>query len=125
MDTAGSFLLLLIFAILIFGVPITNIRGAAGIGINLTPSYFLAPGAGEFHITEDARRSINSVRKGNPIECSDDAYLSEIRDAIILFALDCSDSNDTVRMRIALAEVKRLDNEHGYGPSAKSPNNAT
>jgi hypothetical protein len=30
-----------------------------------------------------------------------------------------------VRMRIALAEVTRLDNEHGYGPSAKSPNNLT
>jgi hypothetical protein len=24
-------------------------------------------------------------------------------------------------MRIALAEVKRLDDEHGYGMSAKSP----
>jgi hypothetical protein len=28
-------------------------------------------------------------------------------------------------MRIALAEVNRLDNEHGYGPSAKSPNDPT
>jgi hypothetical protein len=28
-------------------------------------------------------------------------------------------------MRIALAEVKRLDNEHGYGPSATSRNNPT
>jgi hypothetical protein len=28
-------------------------------------------------------------------------------------------------MRIALAEVNRLDKEHGYGPSAKSPNNPT
>jgi hypothetical protein len=28
-------------------------------------------------------------------------------------------------MRIALAEVNRLDNEHGYGSSAKSPNNLT
>jgi len=41
MDTAGSFLLLLIFAILIFGVPITNIRVASGIGINLMPSFFV------------------------------------------------------------------------------------
>ena len=76
-------------------------------------------------MTEDARKAIDCIRKGNPVECSAEAYRSEIRDAIILFALDCSDSNDTVRMRIALAEVNRLDNEHGYGPSAKSPNNLT
>ena len=74
-------------------------------------------------MTEDARKAIDGIRKGNPIVCSAEAYRSEIRAAIILFALDCSDSKDTVRMRIALAEVNRLDNEHGYGPSAKSPNN--
>jgi hypothetical protein len=72
-------------------------------------------------MTEEARKAIACLREGSPIECSDDAYRSEIRDAIILFALDCSDSKDTVRMRIALAEVNRLDNEHGYGISAKSP----
>jgi hypothetical protein len=76
-------------------------------------------------MTEDARKAIDCIRKGNPVECTAEAYRSEIRDAIILFALDCSDSNDTVRMRIALAEVNRLDKEHGYGPSAKSPNNPT
>jgi hypothetical protein len=74
-------------------------------------------------MTEDARKAIDDIRKGNPIECSAEAYRSEIRDAIILFALDCSDNNDAVRMRIALAEVNRLDNKHGYGMSAKSPNN--
>ena len=72
-------------------------------------------------MTEEARKAIACLREGNPIECSDDVYRSEIRDAIILFALDCSDSNDAVRMRIALAEVNRLDNKHGYGISAKSP----
>ena len=72
-------------------------------------------------MTEDARKAIDCIRKGNPVECSAEAYRSEIRAAIILFALECSDSNDTVRMRIALAEVNRLDNEHGYGVSAKSP----
>ena len=76
-------------------------------------------------MTEDARKAIDCIRKGNPVECSAEAYRSEIRDAIILFALECSDSNDTVRMRIALAEVNRLDNEHGYGPSAKSPKDHT
>jgi hypothetical protein len=76
-------------------------------------------------MTEDARKAIDCIRKGNPVECSAEAYRSEIRNAIILFALECSDSNDTVRMRIALAEVNRLDNEHGYGPSANSPNNLT
>jgi len=125
MDTAGSFLLLLIFAILIFGVLITNIRGASGMGINLTPSYFLASGAGDFHIIEDARRSIDSIRKGNPIECSAEDYRAEIRNAVILFALDCADSNDALRMRIALAELKRLDREHGFGPSAESPDKLT
>jgi hypothetical protein len=72
-------------------------------------------------MTQDARKAVDGLRKGNPIECSAEAYRSEIRDAIILFALDCADSNDTVRMRIALAEVNRLDTEHGYGVSAKSP----
>ena len=76
-------------------------------------------------MTEDARKAIDCIRKGNPVECSAEEYRSEIRDALILFALDCSDSNDTVRMRIALAEVNRLDNEHGFGSSAKSPNNLT
>jgi hypothetical protein len=76
-------------------------------------------------MTEDARKAIDGIRKGNPVECSAEAYRSEIRDAIILFALDCADSNDTVRMRIALAEVNRLDNEHGYGGPAKSPNELT
>jgi hypothetical protein len=73
-------------------------------------------------MTEDARKAIDGIRKGNPIECSAEAYRSEIRDALVRFALDCADSNDAVRMRIALAEVNRLDNEHGYGPTAKSPN---
>jgi len=76
-------------------------------------------------MTEDARKAIDGIRKGNPIECSPEAYRSEIRDALIRFALDCADSNDTVRMRIALAEVNRLDNEHGYWRSAKSPDNLT
>ena len=76
-------------------------------------------------MTEDAHKAIDGIRKGNPIECSTEAYRSEIRDAIILFALDCSDSNDDVRMRIALAEVNRLDNKHGYGTSAKSSDEFT
>jgi hypothetical protein len=76
-------------------------------------------------MTEDARKAIAGIRKGDPIECSAEAYRSEIRAAIILFALDCADSNDVVRMRIALAEVNRLDNEHCYGVSAKSPDELT
>jgi hypothetical protein len=72
-------------------------------------------------MTEDARKAIDGIRNGNPIECSAEAYRSEIRAAIILFALDCADSNDTVHMRIALAEVIRLDKQHGYGPPAESP----
>jgi hypothetical protein len=70
-------------------------------------------------MTEDARKALDGISKGNPIECSAEAYRSEIRDEIIRFALDCADINDAVRMRIALAEVNRLDNEHGYGVSAK------
>jgi hypothetical protein len=78
-------------------------------------------GEGDIPMTEVARNAIDLIRKGNHIECSAEAYHSEIRDAIIRFASDCADSNDLVRMRIALAEVSRLDNKHGYGPSAKSP----
>ena len=56
---------------------------------------------------EDTRRSIDSIRKGNPIECSAEDYCSGIRAVIVLFALDCADGNDEVRMRTALAEVKK------------------
>ena len=70
---------------------------------------------------EEARKSIDSIRKGNPIECSAESYRSEIRDAIIRFASDCADSNDTIRMRLALAEVNRLDRQYVYAPLAESP----
>ena len=69
---------------------------------------------------DEARKSIESIRKGDPIECSAEDYRSGIRAVIILFALDCADGNDVVRMRNALAEVKRLDKMHGIGRSAKS-----
>ncbi|HMB28845.1 MAG TPA: hypothetical protein VKS99_12105 [Blastocatellia bacterium] len=69
---------------------------------------------------EEARKSIESIRKGNPIECSAEEYRSGIRAVIILFALDCADGKDELRMRTALAEVKRLDKMHGFGRSAKS-----
>jgi len=71
-------------------------------------------------MTEEARKAIDRIRKGSLIECSTEAYLSEIRDALVRFALDCVDNNDTGRMRIALAELNRLDKTHGYGPSAGS-----
>jgi hypothetical protein len=76
-------------------------------------------------MTEEVRKAIDRIRKGDPIECSAEDYRAEIRDAIIRFASDCADSNDTVRLRIALAEVNRLDKTHGYGPSAVSPNKLT
>ena len=76
-------------------------------------------------MTENARKAIDRIRKGDPIECSAEDYHAEIRDAIILFALDCADNDDAVRMRIALAEANRLDREHGFGPSAKSPDKLT
>jgi hypothetical protein len=76
-------------------------------------------------MTEEARKAIDLIREGSHIECSVEAYYLEIRDELIRFASDCADSNDTIRMRIALAEVNRLDNEHGYGASAKSPDELT
>jgi hypothetical protein len=72
-------------------------------------------------MTDETRKAIECIRKGNPIECSDKAYRSEIRDAIIRFASDCADRNDTIRMRIALAEVNRLDSQYVHGPSPESP----
>jgi hypothetical protein len=71
---------------------------------------------------ENARKSIESIRKGNPIECSAEDYRSGIRAVILLFALDCATGNDEARMRAALAEVKRLDKMHGFGLSAELPN---
>jgi chromosome condensin MukBEF MukE localization factor len=76
-------------------------------------------------MTEEVRKAIDRIRKGSLIECSTEAYYSEIRDALFRFALDCVENNDTARMRIALAEVNRLDKEHGYGLSAESPDKLT
>jgi hypothetical protein len=76
-------------------------------------------------MTEDARKAVERIRRGYPIECSADDYRWKIRAAVILFALDCADSNDAVRMRVALAEVKRLDNIHGLGPSTESTDKLT
>ena len=75
-------------------------------------------------MTEDFRKVIDSIRRGDPIECSADDY-SKIRATIILFALDCAESNDSVRMQTALAEVRRLDKQHHYGHSAGSQNRLT
>ena len=72
-------------------------------------------------MTEVVRKAIDRIRRGNPIECSAETYRSEIRDALIRFALACVDNNDMVRMRIALAEVNRLDKIHDYWLSAESP----
>jgi hypothetical protein len=66
-------------------------------------------------MTEETRKAIERLRNGHPIECSAEDYRSEIRDALIRFALDSVKNNDTGRMRIALAEVNRLDERHGYG----------
>ena len=71
---------------------------------------------------EEIRKAIDRVCKGNPIECSAEDYNAKIRATIILFALDCADCGDEVRMQIALAEVNRLDKIHGYGLSDESPN---
>jgi len=65
-------------------------------------------------MTEETREAIKRLHKGQLIECLADIYRSEIRDALIRFALDCAKYNDTGRMRIALAEVNRLDERHGY-----------
>jgi hypothetical protein len=72
-------------------------------------------------MTKDIRKAIDSAHKGNPIECSAEDYNAKIRAAIILFALDCVDCGDEVRMQIALSEVDRLDKMHGYGLSVESP----
>ena len=72
-------------------------------------------------MTEAVREAIDCIRRGNLIECSAESYRSEIRDALIRFALACVDNNDMVRMRIALAEVNRLDKMHDYELSAESP----
>jgi hypothetical protein len=72
-------------------------------------------------MTEAVRETIDCILRGNLIECSAETYRSEIRDALIRFALACVDNNDMVRMRITLAEVNRLDKMHDHGLSAESP----
>jgi hypothetical protein len=70
-------------------------------------------------MTEETRKAIDRICKGDPIECSAEDYRSEIRDALVRFALVCVKNNDTARMRIVLAEVNRLDKMHDYGLSAE------
>jgi hypothetical protein len=72
-------------------------------------------------MTEETRNAIDRIYEGKPIECSAEAYRSEIREALVRIVLACIDINDRVRMRTALAEVNRLDKEHGDGPSALAP----
>lgn len=67
-------------------------------------------------MTEETRDAIDRICKGDPIECSAESYRSEIRDALVRFALVCVKNNDRVRMRTALAEVNKLDRMHGCGP---------
>ena len=67
-------------------------------------------------MSEETRKAIDRISKGDPIECSAEAYGSEIRDALVRFALVCVKNNDTVRMRTALAEVNKLDRMHAYRP---------
>ena len=76
-------------------------------------------------MTEDVRNAIARIREGKIVECSAEAYRSGIRNAIILFALDCADSEDEYRVRIALEEVDRLDKMHGYGKSDEAPGETT
>ena len=77
-------------------------------------------------MTEETREAIDRICKGNPIVCSAEAYRSEIRHALIRLALVCLNNNDRVRMRLALAEVNRLDKKHdGFEPSAESPDKLT
>ena len=52
-------------------------------------------------MSEETRTAIDRICKGDPIECSAEAYGSEIRDALVRFALVCVKNNDTVRMRAA------------------------
>jgi hypothetical protein len=67
-------------------------------------------------MTEETRNAIDRICKGDPIECSAEAYRTEIRDALVRFALVCVKNKDKVRMRTALAEVNKLDRKHGYVP---------
>jgi hypothetical protein len=72
-------------------------------------------------MTEETRKAIDRICKGDPIECSAEDYRSEIRDALVRFALACVNNSDRGRMRFALAEVNRLDRKHGSGPPAEYP----
>jgi hypothetical protein len=72
-------------------------------------------------MTEAVRKAIDCIRRGNPIVCLAETYCSEIREALIRFALACVENNDMIRVRIALAEVNRLDKMHDNGLSAELP----
>jgi hypothetical protein len=65
-------------------------------------------------MTEETRKAIDCICEGKPIDCSAEAYHSEIRDALVRFAIVCIAHNDMIRMQTALAEVNRLDRKYGY-----------
>jgi hypothetical protein len=72
-------------------------------------------------MTEETRKAIDCISEGKSIECITETYRSEIREALVSFALACIDINDRVRLRTALAEINRLDKKHGDGLSVESP----
>jgi hypothetical protein len=72
-------------------------------------------------MTEETRKAIDCISEGKPIECIAETYRSEIREALVSFALACIDINDRVRLRTALVEINRLDKKHGDGLSVESP----
>lgn len=60
------------------------------------------------------KEAINQVYNGNPIECTKEEYENEIRTALQEFAGKMMEQNQDIRAKIALEEVRRLDEKHDF-----------
>lgn len=53
--------------------------------------------------------AIAAIERGNMVLCTKHEYLQSVRNAVLTQAGKWVDTNDNIRARIALSEVKRLD----------------
>lgn len=70
------------------------------------------PAAHELEQHPLAKAAVEKVYAGGIIECSREQYEAVVRDALQTYAGRCADADDALHMRLALAEVKRLDGVH-------------
>lgn len=67
------------------------------------------------------QEAVSAVYQGKLVECSEEEYRLEVRNALQEYAGKCIDTGEGLRAMMALEEVKRLDRRYpsvmGLGPA--------